>query len=80
MSKRNSDRFALGFFALVISAAAVAADEPRQWLEKMNQALISRDYDGVFSHWQDGKVEMLRIIHRVKDGERLRGIDFTAVT
>jgi sigma-E factor negative regulatory protein RseB len=67
--KRTSDRFAWGLFALVMSAAAAAADEPREWLARMNQALISRDYDGVFQHVQDGKVEMLRIIHRVKDGE-----------
>lgn len=68
-TKRNSERFTWGLFALVISAVAVAADEPRQWLERMNQALTSSDYEGVFSHWQDGKVEMLRIIHRVKNGE-----------
>ncbi len=44
----------------------------------MNQALTSRNYDGVFAHWQGGKVEMLRIIHRVKDGqvsERLVSLD-----
>ena len=69
LRKRSSDRFAWGLFALVISAVAAAADEPREWLERMNQALTSRNYDGVFSHWQDGKVEMLRIIHRVKNGE-----------
>lgn len=66
---RNSDRLAWGVFALVLSAVAAAADEPREWLERMNQALTTRNYDGVFSHWQDGKVEMLRIIHRVKNGE-----------
>ena len=35
----------------------------------MNEALVSRNYDGMFSHWQGGQVEMLRIIHRVQDGE-----------
>jgi sigma-E factor negative regulatory protein RseB len=34
----------------------------------MNQALVTRNYDGTFAFWQNGKVEMLRIIHRVKDG------------
>jgi sigma-E factor negative regulatory protein RseB len=29
---------------------------------------VSRNYDGTFAFWQNGKVEMLRIIHRVKDG------------
>jgi sigma-E factor negative regulatory protein RseB len=48
------------------------------WLERMNQALTTRNYDGVFSHWQGSKVETLRIIHRVKDGEvteRLLSLD-----
>jgi len=30
--------------------------------------VTTRNYDGTFSHWQGGKVEMLRIIHRVQDG------------
>jgi sigma-E factor negative regulatory protein RseB len=73
LKKRNSpffgERFAWGVFAVLVSAVAAAADEPREWLERMNHALTANDYDGVFSHWQDGKVEMLRIIHRVKNGE-----------
>jgi sigma-E factor negative regulatory protein RseB len=70
--------FTWGFVALIMSAVATAADDPREWLERMNHALTTRNYDGVFSHWQDGKVEMLRIIHRVKDGqvsERLVSLD-----
>jgi sigma-E factor negative regulatory protein RseB len=61
-----------GLSALVLAFAAlsaVAAEEPGQWLERMNQALTTRNYDGTFSHWHGGKVEMLRIIHRVQDGE-----------
>ena len=68
-TKRNSERFVWGAFALVISAVAAAADDPREWLERMNQALTTRNYDGIFSHIQEGKVEQLRIIHRVKNGE-----------
>src|SRR5437660_5795848 len=44
----------------------------------MNQALTTRNYDGTFSHWHGGHVEMLRIIHRVQDGtvsERLASLD-----
>jgi sigma-E factor negative regulatory protein RseB len=70
LTKRTSERFAWGLFALMASALAAASDDdPRVWLQRMNQALTSTNYEGVFSHWQDGKVEMLRIIHRVKDGE-----------
>ena len=67
--KRSSERFVWGLCALLVSAVAAAADEPREWLERMNEALTTRNYDGVFQHWQDGKVEQLRIIHRVKNGE-----------
>ena len=51
---------------------------PAHWLERMNQALTTRNYDGTFSHWHGGHVEMLRIIHRVQDGtvsERLASLD-----
>jgi sigma-E factor negative regulatory protein RseB len=51
---------------------------PAHWLERMNQALTTRNYDGTFSRWHGGRVEMLRIIHRVQDGvvsERLASLD-----
>src|SRR5450755_2270144 len=65
---------ALGWLA----CGAALADEPARWLERMNQALTTRNYDGTFSHWHGGQVEMLRIIHRVQDGivsERLASLD-----
>jgi sigma-E factor negative regulatory protein RseB len=70
LKKLNSSAVAWGFLALMMTAVAAAADadDSRQWLERMNQALVSRNYDGTFAFWQNGKVEMLRIIHRVKDG------------
>src|SRR6201997_3265616 len=77
--------------ALACTAAGVAlAEEPAQkaspaqpqaparWLERMNQSLTTRNYDGTFSHWHRGQVEMLRITHRVQDGvvsERLASLD-----
>src|SRR6202050_425740 len=76
-TKRVSEQ--LAWLAVALAAAASAlAQEPRQWLERMNQALTSRNYDGVFSHWQDGRVEMLRIVHRNQNGqvtERLASLD-----
>src|SRR2546427_1204736 len=50
---------------------------PAQWLERMNQALTTRNYDGTFSHWHGGQVEMLPIIPRLQDGtgsERLASL------
>jgi len=55
-----------------------AEQAPTRWLERMNQSLTTRNYDGTFSHWHGGRVEMLRIIHRVQDGvvsERLASLD-----
>jgi sigma-E factor negative regulatory protein RseB len=60
------------------SAAGTPATTPPQWLERMNQALTTRNYDGTFTHWQGGAVETLRIIHRLQDGqvsERLVSLD-----
>lgn len=60
------------------SAVAFAADTPQYWLDRMNTALTTRNYVGVFSHWQSGRLETLRIVHRVVDGkvtERLESLD-----
>ena len=59
-------------------AALAAASEPREWLLRMNEALTTRNYDGTFFHLRDGRVETLRVIHRVQDGqvmERLQSLD-----
>ena len=57
---------------------AVAGEDAYPWLQRMNEALTSRNYDGTFFHVRDGRVETLRIIHRV-DGtqvhERLVSLD-----
>src|SRR5215475_13935341 len=74
---RTRERISWFAVALVVATTA-AAEEPAKWLERMNQALTSRNYDGTFSHWQGGRVEMLRIIHRVQNGavsERLVSLD-----
>jgi sigma-E factor negative regulatory protein RseB len=74
---RSSER--IGWLALALAVAGVAyADEPAKWLERMNHALTTLNYDGTFAHWEGGKVEMLRILHRVQDGtvsERLVSLD-----
>jgi sigma-E factor negative regulatory protein RseB len=55
-----------------------AADDPREWLDKMNKALATRNYDGTFFHLSGGRLETMRIVHRVKAGrvtERLQALD-----
>src|SRR5882757_9846698 len=75
---RIRERISWLALAMVVATAVAAEEPPVKWLERMNQALTTRNYDGTFSHWQGGKVEMLRIIHRVQDGavaERLVSLD-----
>lgn len=57
---------------------ASGAEDPRAWLERMNQVLATRNYDGTFFHLRDGRVETMRIVHRVRGGrvtERLQSLD-----
>lgn len=68
MRRGHSAVFA-GCMLLVVAAVALADDEPRAWLERVNQALTTRNYDGVFVHLSGGRMETLRIIHRVEGGE-----------
>lgn len=76
---RTRNRERIGWLALALMMASVAgAEEPSRWLERMNHALTTRNYDGTFAHWHGGRVEMLRIIHRVQNGavaERLVSLD-----
>jgi len=61
-----------------VPGASPPALAPADWLHRMNAALTTRNYDGTFSHWHAGRVELLRIIHRVQDGEvseRLASLD-----
>ena len=84
---RSSGRLAGLALAWAVVGAAAAEEvvqkiapefTPAQWLERMDHALTTRNYDGTFSHWQGGRMELLRIIHRVQDGtvsERLASLD-----
>src|SRR3979411_1961749 len=83
----SSERFVALTLAWAVAGATLAEEParktsldqaPAHWLERMNEALTTRNYDGTFSHWHGGHVEMLRIIHRVQDGtvsERLASLD-----
>ncbi len=85
MSKGSSARVrwffpcvALGAILVTLPQRSRGADDSREWLEKMNQALASRNYDGTFFHLSGGRVETMRIVHRVRAGkviERLQSLD-----
>lgn len=69
---------AAGVLTLTLVRQSLGADDPREWLDKMNQALAIRNYDGTFFHLSEGRVETMRIVHRVKAGlvtERLQSLD-----
>ena len=80
MSPRSRTSRAFGAWALVwaIGSATALAGEPAVLLERMNHALSTLDYEGTFAHWEGGQVQMLRIVHRLKNGvvsERLQSLD-----
>src|SRR5487761_1971393 len=57
---------------------AFSSEDPREWLQKMSQALATRNYDGTFFHLIDGRVEAMRIVHRYQDGrvtEKLQSLE-----
>ncbi|HEV7612758.1 MAG TPA: MucB/RseB C-terminal domain-containing protein [Steroidobacteraceae bacterium] len=67
-----------GAFIILLPQHSHAADDPRDWLQKMNHALATRNYDGTFFHLSEGRVETMRIVHRVRAGrvtERLQSLD-----
>jgi sigma-E factor negative regulatory protein RseB len=68
--------------AAVIAAFAPCAqaspEEARQWLERMSDALATRNYDGLFTRSTATQSETMRIIHRNDGGrslERLVSLD-----
>ncbi|HEX5649575.1 MAG TPA: sigma-E factor regulatory protein RseB domain-containing protein, partial [Steroidobacteraceae bacterium] len=67
-----------GVLALPLQAAHAQADEARDWLERMSQALAERNYEGLFTHSTPGRTESMRIVHRAEQGrslERLVSLD-----
>jgi sigma-E factor negative regulatory protein RseB len=65
-------------FSLLLGAGIAFGAEPKEWLERMNKALTTRNYTGVFTHMRGDRAETLRIIHRVRGkdvSERLLSLD-----
>jgi sigma-E factor negative regulatory protein RseB len=68
----------VGALLSTVPQSARGADDPRAWLQRMNKALATRNYDGTFFHFSGGRVETMRIVHRVRSGrvtERLQSLD-----
>lgn len=68
----------VGALAICGAHRALGAEDARAWLERMNQALTKRNYEGTFFHLSEGRVETMHIVHRMKAGritERLQSLD-----
>jgi sigma-E factor negative regulatory protein RseB len=82
-SLARSGRVARGSVAALVCVLALpasAADrEARAWLERMQESLATRNYEGQFVHMQAQRSAQMRIIHRVdkagKVTERLVSLD-----
>ena len=69
---------ALGALGLLAQPALASQDDARGWLERMSEALATRNYVGLFTHTTSRQSETMRIVHRVgKSGstERLVSLD-----
>jgi len=55
---------------LFIGALVIAADDktPSEWLERMDSAVQTTNYEGTVVRLQDGKVEAFEVVHTVSDG------------
>jgi sigma-E factor negative regulatory protein RseB len=76
--RRVSQRVFLGVALTLALNCALADQDARAWLDRMNKELATRNYDGTIIHFRNGKVETLRIVHRVEGGkvsERLQSLD-----
>ena len=70
--------FALSLVAVLCPAAHATPDEARIWLERMSEALATREYDGLFTHSNLRQSETMRIVHRMEGRnsvERLVSLD-----
>ncbi|HEX9208572.1 MAG TPA: MucB/RseB C-terminal domain-containing protein [Steroidobacteraceae bacterium] len=77
--KRAATWFVACLLVSVATVAQAQVDEARWWLERMSDALATRNYDGLFTHSSAaGQAESMRIVHRVDKGrssERLVSLD-----
>ena len=70
--------FVAGLLIAAPASAQETAQDARAWLERMSEALATRNYDGLFTHSTPGQAESMRIVHRVEKGrsyERLVSLD-----
>lgn len=55
-------------------AQPASVDGARAWIQRMNHAVVNRNYDGVLRQRFGERSEVYRIIHRMKDGEMIERV------
>jgi len=60
----------LGGVALLalLATAQAGQDETRAWIQRMNHAVVNRNYDGAFTQLFGSQTQVFRIVHRMQDG------------
>lgn len=67
---RRSMAARLGGVALLalLATAQAGQDETRAWIQRMNHAVVNRNYDGAFTQLFGSQTQVFRIVHRMQDG------------
>ena len=76
--KRSSGWVLAAVLAVAARSASASPEEAKQWLERMTEALATKNYVGLLTHSTPSQSESMRIVHRVEDGaslERLVSLD-----
>jgi sigma-E factor negative regulatory protein RseB len=76
--KRSSAWVVAAVLAVAAQTASASPEEAKQWLQRMTDALATRNYIGLFTHSTPAQSESMRIVHRVENGtslERLVSLD-----
>jgi sigma-E factor negative regulatory protein RseB len=52
----------------LMGSARAGQDETRAWIQRMNHAVVNRNYDGAFTQLFGNQTQVFRIVHRMQDG------------
>jgi len=63
-----ANRLWLAIGLMTFSGAVLADKLPQEWLSSMSAAVQSTSYEGTVIRIKDGKVEVLKVVHTIKDG------------